>query len=458
MRTIAKRCPVGAAVALMGLAGCQSYAPRPLDEAASMSEFLERAPDSPRVEDFVRQLNQGSGKPRVFDAADGLDVWEAEAVALVYNSGLRRARLRAGVASAEAAEAGLWEDPELGVDLTRILESVENPWKIFSTVAFTLPISGRLELEKQRAGLEHAAELTRVWAAEWGVRMEVRRAWIEWSSAHERARVLGEFAERIDALVAIVDRVERAGEMSRVEARLFRIEQAGARTEAERFRREEEVRRLELKQLLGLSPSATVGLNPEGAWADADAESLRAASLERSPAIAVARAEYEVSERTLELEVRKQYPDLKIGPGYGREDGQDQFLLGLAVPLPVLNANRQAIARATAERELRRAEWEGEREGVIGGFETASKRLEVATAERRSLEEGLAPLADQQYSEARRLAELGEVNTLLMLESIKSQREAKRRVLDARAAERLAEIQVQEIAGPTEDRRENQTP
>ncbi len=66
-------------------------------------------------------------------------------------------------------------------------------------------------------------------------------------------------------------------------------------------------------------------------------------------------AEYEVAERTFELEIRKQYPDLQIGPGYGLEDGQDQVLMGLSLPLPVLNANRQAIARAEANRSVARA-------------------------------------------------------------------------------------------------------
>jgi hypothetical protein len=143
------------------------------------SAFLARTPDSPEVKAFAESLMAKPELSASFNTSDGVTCDEAEVIALVFNAGLRVARERAGVTRATAENAGLWEDPTLGIDVSRIIESTPEPWKVLTSVGITLPISGRLELEKQRAGVEDAAELARVARDEWAVRMSVRRAWCE---------------------------------------------------------------------------------------------------------------------------------------------------------------------------------------------------------------------------------------------------------------------------------------
>jgi hypothetical protein len=58
---------------------------------------------------------------------------------------------------------------------------------------------------------------------------------------------------------------------------------------------------------------------------------------------------------------------------------------------------------------------------------------------------------DTQYAEAREVARLGEVNTLILLESLKQQLDAKRQLIAARRDEALAAIDIAEITGPATD-------
>lgn len=162
----------------------------------------------------------------------------------------------------------------------------------------------------------------------------------------------------------------------------------------------------------------------------------------------VVAAEYEAAEKALELEVRKQYPDLHIGPGYGREDGQDQVLLGLSIPIPILNANRQRIAEARAQRELARAGVEATLEQTISALRAAEVRLAGATLRRQTLETEIVPLVDAQYSDARQVARLGEVNTLVLLESLTRQQEAKAGLVEAARDEAIAAVDLDELFGP----------
>lgn len=444
---------------LAGLAGgCQSYERRPLDIPGHHAAFLARTPENPEVQLFASTLAAPPAGAEAFSPADGLTCAEAEVIALVFNADLRLARLRAGVTKATAENAGLWEDPTISVDLTRIVESTPDPWKVFTSVGITVPISGRLGIEKRLAGVEHAAELVRVAQSEWSVRMSVRRVWSEWSALEAQLATTREFISRVDQIQSVVDKMEQAGEIPRTEARLFRIERATRMAELALLESQAREADLRLRRLMGLSPDAPlrlqgVGIGPArsgplGVPAD---QAGRAALEQRSPAMLVAQAEYEAAERSLELEVRKQYPDLQLGPGYGNEDGQNQVLLGLAVPIPILNANRQGIAQARARRDVAQAGAETTLEQILSGVRAAEVRLSAATQRRRTLESEIVPLVDAQYADARQVAALGEVNTLVLLESLTRQQEAKVSLIEARRDEALASVDLEELIGPSSD-------
>lgn len=439
------------------MVGCQSYAPRSLNVAGYHTAFLERTPHSPEVRAFADFLRAEPGERAMglaiddFDPGDGLTCSEAEVVAMIYNPDLRLARLRAGVTQALADHAGLWDDPALGLDISRIIQGVPEPWKIFTTVGITIPISGRLEVEKQRAGVEHAAELARVARQEWLVRMEVRRAWIHWQALDAQVAATRDFLSRVDEVLTVVNLMEEAGEVARTEARLFRIERASQSSELTALESRARQADLSLRQLMGMSPDTPIRLQRTG-FVSSRGEGLQNLDPEtlhrRNPAMLVAAAEYEAAEKALELEIRKQYPDLQIGPGYGREDGQDQVLLGLSVPIPILNANRQAIAAARAERELTRASAEATLEQTISSIRAAEVRLESAIRRRETLEIEIVPLVDEQYADAREVARLGEVSTLVLLESLSRQQEAKVDLVEAARDEAIATIDLEALIGP----------
>lgn len=435
--------------------GCQSYERHPLDMAGHYATFLARTPESLEVQAFAASLAARAPDTAEFNPADGISCAEAEVIALVFNADLRLARLRAGVTLATAENAGRWEDPTIAVDLARVIESTPRPWKVFTSVGITIPVSGRLEIEKRRAGIEHAAELARVAQREWSVRMSVRRAWSEWSALDAQVSVTRDFLVRVDQILSVVDKMEQAGELTRTEARLFRIERATKALELAVLESQTREADFRLRQIMGMSSDAPLWFQRSGIW-PAHSEMSRATSIstdatgleKRSPAMLVAAAEYEVAEKALELEIRRQYPDLHIGPGFGREDGQNQVLLGFSIPIPILNANRRGIAEAQARREVARAGVETTLEQAIAELQAAKVRSASATHRRHTFETEIVPLVDAQYSDARQMARLGEVNTLVLLESLIRQHEAKVALIAATRDEAIASVDIDELIGP----------
>lgn len=442
--------PAGVLIAAgLLVAGCTSYAPKPLDLGSHEDEWRARTPEDESVRSFAQSLASGSpsdGEP--FDPSDGLSLSEGELVALVYNPDLRLARLRAGVATASAEHAGLWDDPEFAIDVLRVTESVSNPWVITPGLAITIPISGRLAVEKQRADAAARAELDRVAEAEWRTRYEVRIAWSDWSAAMLRLREQELLIASIGSLVGSTTRLADAGEMIRTEATLFAIEQSQREYELRRLRGVAGESEQRLRSLLGLSPSAPVTFIAELDVSQSIDVNERDGWEFRHPTLVRLRQQYEVAEQTLRREIRKQYPDLTIGPLYETDQGQSRVGFLGAIPIPVLNANKQGIAEAEVERELARAEFETEYERMVGAIAAAEARAASLGAERDQIVTQMAPLVDRQLRDARRLLELGEGGGLVLLESLVRANDTKLHLIDVRLDEARSLAELAYLAGP----------
>ncbi|MEZ5979713.1 MAG: TolC family protein [Planctomycetota bacterium] len=335
---------------LLVASGCRSYEPRPLGLAAHLARYESSAPLS---DEFLERLEGlGPRTPRTFDLADGLTSAEAEVLALFRSPELRVARLEAGVARADAENAGRWQDPVFGFDGARITSPTTST-DLGATLGLTLPVSGRLSALEERADAEHVAALRRVALAEWEARATVRRAWTEWSFELERLSVAEGAVDELAELVGDAEALADAGELSSAESGLLALELAERRAAVVGARASVERARLAVLRAIGLAPTARIDLVPELARSAEDGDVGDAADvLATSPSIAVARAEYEVAERATRLAVRSQYPDVEILGGLGSESDDDRVLFGLSLPIPLWNRGASEVEHALAVREV----------------------------------------------------------------------------------------------------------
>ena len=211
------------------------------------------------------------------------------------------------------------------------------------------------------------------------MRLEVRRAWLEWSAACLEVEEIDRLLESMERLTTSTNRLAEAGELLRTEAALLMIEQSQRRRQRIRLEGEARSAALRIRVLLGLIPEAPLTLLPS---LDLGVAASDRFDIESNLDIRRLREEYEVAERSLEREIRAQYPDLTIGPLYETDQGQRIGMLGV-VPIPILNANRQAIAEATAARDLARVAY-AEVERTEGDIAIARNRMQTLEAEHRA--------------------------------------------------------------------------
>lgn len=430
------------------LCGCTTYSPQPIDIAAHAREFAARMPTAAAIHEFARQLGTRDPTAQSFDVRDGLSLEEARYVALFFNPTLRALRLRAGIARVSADEAGRWQDPELSADFAKILETVDHPWVIAGSLGFTVPLTGRLGLEKDLAASRHTQALWEARAAETRVLADLDLAWTKWSATELRLAQLRELLRRLEDLETIAKRLAAAHEITQIAARTFTLERTVRRGELIRLESAVATDVIDLMRLLGLPAETPIQLQPRTQISLRVALEQQRQQLLDGPRIALKRHDYEVAERQLALAIRKQWPDLTLFPGWQEEDGQPRAALGFSLPIPLWNRNAREIAEATAAREAVGEELRGEVERVTQDYAKAQTRLTSASARRALLATDLIPLAQQHVTEARQLANLGQLDTLLILDALTRAYDAQSAMLDSALEEAEASTEINSFYWP----------
>lgn len=436
---------LGVSCCFFAVVGCQTYQSIPLNRTAHTAAWEGVRIDDQAVQKFARQLEQNNPRRVKFNPADGLTVGEAEVVALLYNPDLRVSRLKVGVAQARAEHAGRWDDPAFSFDVLKMIESVPQPWFVGAGLSLTLPISGRLAVEKSRAKVELHEELARVAEDEWETMRKLRKAWLLWSSDRARLEQGEEIVKLLKTVFDTTQKMSEAGELPRTEAALFRIEYESRRAKVEQLRGRVNEGEQELRALMGISPQAPALLRPTLVLAEVAGGAVFS---ENHPTLVRLRTGYEVSELALLAEIRKQYPDLEIGPSFEEEEGQSRIGLSGVIPIPILNSNKGGIAVARAQREVARGAYETELERMAGRWAATRARLEGVRNRLSSLETKLVPLVDRQVADARQLLEIGEGGSLVLLESLVRAHEAKLDLIEARYEKSEAENEIISLSGP----------
>jgi CRISPR system Cascade subunit CasA len=423
--------------------GCSSYRAQPVDLTAFSQTWTERTPEDVSVAAFAEHLRQrGADVPAAVDLSDGINLAEAEILALVYNPNLHAARVRAGVATLDASVAGRWDDPAIGVDVLRALEGGPNPWTTLSMVSLSLPISGRLGLAKTHA--ERIAEVDRVALAisEWAHLNVLRDAWVKWSATVEQQRMTTQFFTEVEALIAIADQLQKAGELSIIAARAIRIAAERTQVLAQELTASADMQTTGLRALMGFSPQAPVQFKPSLSLPPDIRAQLTLTPMENeknSAAVVLGLARYQAAEAELRLEIRRQYPDLHLGLAFENDRGDRSLGPSFGFTIPLWNGNVRAITHANAERAAQMAEIQAAYIAAVHDRAQATQALADRTRRLTALELQIIPLVDAQIADVRRLAQLGDLDVALVLEALESAWLTRRDVVLLRAEQTQAE-------------------
>jgi hypothetical protein len=212
---------------------------------------------------------------------------------------------------------------------------------------------------------------------------------------------------------------------------------------------EAEGEELRVRELLGMPPQLVLSFEPSLTIAERVPEPEQQGQLRHSPVVELAGHEHDVAERELQLAVRRQWPELRLQPGWQEEDAQPRPFFGFSLPLPLWNANAREIAEKRAARTAAAERLKERLEVATHALAQASTKRRAAATQRGILETELLPLAERQIADAKRLAELGQLDTLLLLDALTRSYEAQVATIASARAEAEAIVERNSLFWPS---------
>ncbi|MCB1228151.1 MAG: TolC family protein [Verrucomicrobiales bacterium] len=226
-------------------------------------------------------------------------------------------------------------------------------WTVTLSQTFEWP--GRMAL--RRAIAEKDVELARLGLEEMKLKLagDVRMAAWRVVAAQQRVRAAAEVAQRFQSLADVLLQRDPAGAAPRLEAQLIRGTALTLGVQATSARREEREARFLLNQLRGAAPEEAVEISTNSPEMGESLNMERMLSLARESNFALRARMVEVEQQGFEVKLARheRWPSITVAPYYQHqrtETREQQYGLGISLPLPVWNRNKGKIEAAEARR------------------------------------------------------------------------------------------------------------
>jgi outer membrane protein, heavy metal efflux system len=338
------------------LAGCARFQPEPLVPARTAEQLEGRSLTNAALKTFLEQNLHSdlAGWPAITWDFDRLTL-----AAFYYHPSLEVARAQWSVALGGETTAAQRPNPALnvtpGYNATTLTAS---PWIPLGFLDMPLETAGKRGYRRAQAAQLSAAARLNISATAWQVRSNLRSSLVDLTAAEQREALLERQLSLQEQVVQRLQQQVQAGALASSEAVPFRIAWQKMRLDLADTQRVRAEARARVAEAIGVPTGALDEivvafdwLTAPGPAADLTSTSLRRAALRSRPDILGALAEYAASQAALQLAIARQYPDVRLQPGYQFDQGDSKWSLGLSVELPVLNQNQGPIAEAKAHRQ-----------------------------------------------------------------------------------------------------------
>jgi outer membrane protein, heavy metal efflux system len=413
--------PLVLSVAGSFIAGCASYAPKPLAPATTAASLERRTLDEPRLAAFIAAAASSTG-----GRAEGWDVSTLTLAALYYHPDIEISRTRLALAKAGITTAGQVPNPTLTFSPANAVLANEAvaPLTIGVLVTFVIETFGKRDARiAQAQNLGEAARQDLATAA-WQVRAGVRTALLDLWASNGRLRLAQKRRALQEQIVALLERRFTAGDSSALDVARERINLSQVTIAARDAERQSAEARARLAAAVGVPVRAIDQVkldlgafdNPPNApdpHQISEGWLRQQALLERTDVLGLL-AEYDAAQSALRLEVAKQYPDIKVGPGYTFDRGDNLYAFELLMDLPIFNQNQGQVSQAEARRREAAAKLVALQAKIIGDIDRAHAAYRGA---QRTLATADALLQSQarRRQQLDRAYQLGEVDRLAPL-------------------------------------------
>jgi cobalt-zinc-cadmium efflux system outer membrane protein len=375
------------------------------------------------------------------------------------NATLRQARAQRAAVEGELADASalLWNNPRLSAErMRREVPQAGMAPETRRESAFgleqTFEIAGQQGLrrkasQQQLQAMEAVVEETRL-----QVRAEVEQRFVRVLSIQERIATESASVKIIEDTAASTAKRVAAGEDSRLDGNLAKVEAVRARNQIALLQEQLTQARAELGATLQLPtaqlPSVTGALvATEPVYTLAQLQESAAAR----PLLRSLEHREQAAKSRLSLERAARYPDLTLALSSGREgpSAARERLTGLtlSLPLPLFRRNAGEIGRAATALTQAQIEQDTERRNSHASIAALWQQLQSLNARVDALQTAVLPALEENQRLSVKSLQAGEISLVQLLLVNRQMLEGRRDTIDALTEQRLTQVALRQAAG-----------
>ena len=283
---------------------------------------------------------------------------QAREIGLLMNPDLNKARLKHLSSQEVARQSGWWEDPSISWEIARVLHGNPKDPNMTGDLGLTIPLTGIPALTRQVAEQYSEADYWTLRQTELDFLTSLEENWHKLNIAQIRRSLIQRRLDEMALENASIEKLVKLGEAEFATYQLAAQRLHDAKRDLQDAQENEQSLRQEIAKLLGLHPHVVPLFRLESKSSTLSIPVTlpqpTPAQILDSPIIHASLAQYGVTESTLKMEIRKQFPDIELGPTFNREDGEKEVGGSIGFSIPLWNRNRQAIAEAQGARDTAR--------------------------------------------------------------------------------------------------------
>jgi cobalt-zinc-cadmium efflux system outer membrane protein len=368
---------------------------------------------------------------------------------LSSNPAMRAARFQIEGAAGRLAQAGVYANPEIGIDVEDLgRTSIGGPSQ--TTIGVTQPVIfwGKRGARREAANAELSAASMDVSAVALELYHQTAESFVgllgaqrSLSYAEERSRLAKEIESAVQA--KLLEGAVAKSELLRAQAST-----SIAAIEVDRARADIEREKYSLSSLWG--GKGDVEIEGDLRWVDSvpDSDALEVL-LDDHPLLLGLKFRMEAREAEVRLARTLGRHDVSLSAGYRRlHDSRDNaVLIGATIPIPLFDRNRGGVAEASSRLKVAYAELESMRQFLRRDLHSLWATLASHTQEVASLTERVLPAMEQAFREIDESYRLGRQTYINVLDAQRTLAETQSRLVEVMVSRAQTAVQLESLTG-----------
>jgi len=389
--------------------------------------------------------------PRAADAApvsSTITLAEALRLALTHNPELASVRLELQAMEGAEQQAGARPNPELGL----LVEDTRS-----ATRTTTLQWSQPIELGGKRSARLAAAARAREQAGvalqskQAELRAAVASAFFELLSAQEQSRLVQASLDLARHATSIAGKRLQAGKAPPLEHAKAQVAEAGVRSELAQAQSDLLLARQRLASFWGAGKVVFFDRADGNAEAlpDMPSDQRLGERMTQAPAIRLAQLDIARRQALSSGERAKRVPDLTLTLGAKRdaEQGRTQAVMGLAIPLPIMDSNQGNLMEALRREDQAREALSATTSRLHAEVSQTVEKLRLTRQQVQMLRTEVLPTAQSAYDAAVKGYELGKFAFLDVLDAQRTLFQLRQQILRSTADAWRAAAELDRLLG-----------